>query len=32
MLFPFYKGENTIFDVSLPSIEVLVEHSHVNIS
>lgn len=31
-LLPFYKGENTIFDVSPPSMEVLVEHSHVNIS
>ena len=31
-MLPFYKGENKIFDVSLPSIEVLVEHNHVNIS
>ena len=31
-MLPFYKGENTIFYVSLPSIEVLVEHSYVNIS
>ena len=32
MLLPFYKGDNTIFDVSLPYIEVLVGHNHVNIS
>eukprot|EP01018_Ginkgo_biloba_P008909 Gb_02734 [translate_table: standard] len=31
-LLPFYKGENTIFDVSPPSIEVLVEHNQVTIS
>lgn len=31
-LLPFYKGENTIFDVSPPSMEVLVGHSHVTIS
>jgi len=31
-LLPFYKGENTIFDVSPPSIEDLVEYIHVNIS
>ncbi|KAH9318973.1 hypothetical protein KI387_020742, partial [Taxus chinensis] len=31
-LLPFYKGENTIFDVSPPSMELLVEHGQVTIS
>ncbi|GLJ20863.1 hypothetical protein SUGI_0380570 [Cryptomeria japonica] len=31
-LLPFYKGENTIFDVSPPSMELLVEHTQVTIS
>lgn len=28
-LVPYYKGENTVFDVSPPTITVAVEHSHV---
>ncbi|CAA6653957.1 unnamed protein product [Spirodela intermedia] len=31
-LLPFYKGENTVFDVSPPSLSVSVEHRHVSIS
>ncbi|KAL5996451.1 hypothetical protein ACLOJK_026530 [Asimina triloba] len=31
-LWPYYKGENTIFDVSPPSMIVSVEHHHVTIS
>ncbi|XP_031497491.1 uncharacterized protein LOC116262346 [Nymphaea colorata] len=30
-LLPFYKGENTVFDVSPPSMMVSVEHSHLTI-
>uniref|UniRef100_A0A7N0VIJ7 Carbohydrate-binding-like fold protein n=1 Tax=Kalanchoe fedtschenkoi TaxID=63787 RepID=A0A7N0VIJ7_KALFE len=30
-LVPYYKGENTVFDVSPPSISVTVEHHHVTI-
>ncbi|KAK1315520.1 hypothetical protein QJS10_CPA05g00205 [Acorus calamus] len=31
-LLPYYKGENTVFDVSPPSMNVSVEHRHVTIS
>ena len=31
-LIPFYKGENTIFDVSPPSVSVSVEHHHVTVA
>ncbi|CAA7388395.1 unnamed protein product [Spirodela intermedia] len=31
-LLPFYKGENTVFDVSPPSLSVSVEHRHISIS
>ncbi|KAL0919007.1 hypothetical protein M5K25_011070 [Dendrobium thyrsiflorum] len=31
-LLPYYKGENTVFDVSPPSMTVTVEHHHVTIS
>ncbi|GAB2282181.1 hypothetical protein Dimus_016732 [Dionaea muscipula] len=31
-LVPYYKGENTVFDVSPPSITVSVEHHHVSVS
>ncbi|GAB4830590.1 hypothetical protein Ancab_020356 [Ancistrocladus abbreviatus] len=31
-LVPYYKGENTVFDVSPPSITVSVEHQHVSVS
>ncbi|XP_052152388.1 uncharacterized protein LOC127770634 [Oryza glaberrima] len=30
-LLPYYKGENTVFDVSPPSLLVSVEHSHMTI-
>ncbi|KAJ0979944.1 hypothetical protein J5N97_015418 [Dioscorea zingiberensis] len=30
-LVPYYKGENTVFDVSPPSVTVSVEHQHVTI-
>ncbi|KAL3649360.1 hypothetical protein CASFOL_005763 [Castilleja foliolosa] len=30
-LIPFYKGENTVFDVSPPSIMVSVQHDHVTV-
>ncbi|KAI0511557.1 hypothetical protein KFK09_012187 [Dendrobium nobile] len=31
-LLPYYKGENTVFDVSPPSMTVTVEHHHVTVS
>ncbi|KVH17785.1 Carbohydrate-binding-like fold, partial [Cynara cardunculus var. scolymus] len=31
-LIPYYKGENTIFDVSPPSVAVTVKHDHATIS
>lgn len=31
-LFPYYKGENTVFDVSPPAMSVTVEHHHVTVS
>ncbi|KAJ8623402.1 hypothetical protein MRB53_031931 [Persea americana] len=31
-LLPFYKGENTVFDVSPPSMNVSVEHHHITIA
>lgn len=31
-LIPFYKGENTIFDVSPLSVSVSVEHHHVTVA
>lgn len=30
-LIPFYKGENTVFDVSPPVVSVIVEHKHVTV-
>lgn len=30
-LIPYYKGENTVFDVSPPSLSVSVEHQHVTV-
>lgn len=30
-LIPFYKGENTVFDVSPPVVAVIVEHKHVTV-
>lgn len=30
-LIPYYKGENTVFDVSPPVMSVTVEHQHVTI-
>ncbi|KAF8394679.1 hypothetical protein HHK36_020896 [Tetracentron sinense] len=30
-LLPYYKGENTVFDVSPPSVSVSVEHHHVTV-
>jgi hypothetical protein len=30
-LIPFYKGENTVFDVSPPVASVIVEHQHVTV-
>lgn len=30
-LIPFYKGENTVFDVSPPVLSVVVEHEHVTV-
>lgn len=30
-LLPYYKGENTIFDVSPPSMSISIEHHHVTI-
>lgn len=29
---PFYKGENTVFDVSPPLLSVSVKHQHVTVS
>ncbi|XP_077219224.1 carbohydrate-binding-like fold isoform X2 [Tasmannia lanceolata] len=31
-LLPYYKGENTVFDISPPSMKVSVEHRHVTIA
>lgn len=31
-LIPYYKGENTVFDVSPPSVVVTVPHDHATIS
>ncbi|KAG9457834.1 hypothetical protein H6P81_002342 [Aristolochia fimbriata] len=31
-LLPYYKGENTVFDVSPPSINVSVDHHHVTVA
>ncbi|XP_020582694.1 LOW QUALITY PROTEIN: nodal modulator 1-like [Phalaenopsis equestris] len=31
-LLPYYKGENTVFDVSPPSMTLTVEHHHVTVS
>lgn len=31
-LIPYYKGENTVFDVSPPSATVTVQHDHATIS
>lgn len=30
-LVPYYKGENTVFDISPPTLAVAVEHSHVTV-
>lgn len=30
-LIPYYKGENTVFDVSPPVMSVTVEHQHVTV-
>ncbi|CAO2826653.1 unnamed protein product [Amaranthus hypochondriacus] len=30
-LVPYYKGENTVFDVSPPTVAIAVEHSHVTV-
>lgn len=30
-LVPYYKGENTVFDVSPSTVAVAVEHSHVTV-
>lgn len=30
-LIPYYKGENTVFDVSPPSMSVSVEHDHATV-
>uniref|UniRef100_A0A1D1Y1N7 Nodal modulator 1 n=1 Tax=Anthurium amnicola TaxID=1678845 RepID=A0A1D1Y1N7_9ARAE len=31
-LLPYYKGENTVFDVSPPSLNISVEHHHTDVS
>lgn len=31
-LVPYYKGENTVFDVSPPSVTVTVQHDHATVS
>ncbi|KAJ0791010.1 putative carboxypeptidase-like, regulatory domain superfamily [Helianthus annuus] len=31
-LIPYYKGENTVFDVSPPSVTVTVQHDHATVS